>query len=181
MPIANITLGLTTAANGPPPTDQVRWREVFSKNYPEAETYTGKCTHEDVAFLVDPLRLITADWERWAREDLPGELETQYAAKGTTPLKMKIYVGSEPVLFGLLQYPAVRVESWHHGSPGIVLVLALVIGATVVVWAFLQWLFQKAEEVDWLVPAAIGTGVIVILFLLLLLFGARGRGQGGGK
>lgn len=152
-----------------PPVEVPKWKEVFSKEYPEAKTYKGKCTHEDCAFLVDPLKLITVDWQRWAEEDLPRDIEGQYAAKDATPLRLKVYVGKEKVLFGLIEYPAVRVESWHHGSGGIVLFLALIIGVVMIVWAFLSWLFQKAEEIDWALPVAVGAGVLLLIALVALL------------
>jgi len=163
VPIAEVTIGIERAEEVPAVP---KWRQVFSKDYPEAKTYEGKATHEDVAFLIDPAKLLFEDWEKWAREVLPREIEAQYEEKGVTPLRLKIYVGTEPVLFGLVQYPAVRVESWHHGSPGIVLVLALVIGVVIVVWAFLAWLFQKAEEVDWTpVVVPVGLGALALLLI----------------
>lgn len=141
-----------------------KWRQVFSKTYPDARTYKGKCTHEDVAFLVDPLKLLT-DWQKWAKETLAAEVEAQYAGRALTPLRLKIYVGTTKVLFGLIEYPAIRVESWHHGSPSITLILALIIGAVIVIWAFLAWLFKEAEEVDWTIPA-IGLALIVVIALI---------------
>ena len=165
MPIAEVTIGLETITEVPSP-EIPRWRLVFSKDYPEARTYRGKCTHEDVAFLIDPVKLLFEDWQKWAQEELPKQIEQQYTEKGVTPLRLKIYVGTEPVLWGLAEYPAVRVESWHHGSPGIVLVLALIIGVVIVVWAFLAWLFQKAEEVDW-TPVAVPIGIGAIALLLI--------------
>lgn len=144
-----------------------KWKQVFSKDYPEAKVYDGDCTHEDAAFLVDPLKLILEDWEKWAKEDLPKEIEEQYAAQGAVPLRLKVYTGTEKVFFGLIEYPAVRVESWHHGSGGIVLVIAAIIGLIIVVWAFLAWLFTEAEEIPWVIPL-VGVGAAAIGLLLLL-------------
>ena len=149
-----------------------RWRQVFNKTYPEAKDYRGKATHEDVAFLVDPLKIILGNWEEWARTELPTEIEGQYAGKGQTPLQLKIYVGTEKVLFGLIEYPAVRVESWHHGSPGITLVLALAIGLVIIIWIFLAWLFKRAEEIDWKGPL-MGLGLLGVVLVGLMALGKR--------
>ena len=168
---ATITVG--TAGEGGE-GEVPEWRLVFSKDYPEAYKYEGKCTHEDVAFLVDPTKLLFDDWERWAKEELPRQIEEQYEQQGVTPLRLKVYVGTQPVLWGLTRYPAVRVESWHHGSPGVILFLALIIGVVIVVWAFLAWLFQKAEEVDWTpITAGIGAGAAILLGLGLLALSER--------
>lgn len=167
MPVADVILDLSTEEPTIP-----KWTQVYSKDFPDAKTYKGKCTHEDVAFLVDPLKLLLTDWQKWARETLPAEIEAQYTGRALTPLRLKIYIGTEKVLFDLVEYPAVRVESWHHGSPGITLILALIIGVVIVIWAFLAWLFTKAEEVDWLVPTIAGG---LILFFLLALAAKKER------
>lgn len=142
-----------------------RWRRVYSEDFAEAGIYEGLCTHEDCAFLVDPFKLLI-DWEKWAAEELPNQIIEQYERQGAAPLKLKVYVGLEPILFGLTEYPAVRVESWHHGSPGIILVIAAIIGLIIVVWVFFAWLFQKAEEIPWVVPLAAG-GLLLLLLLIL--------------
>lgn len=158
-----------TVVAEPAPPKPPKWEKVFSKEYPEAKTYKGDCTHEDCAFLVDPLKLI-GDWKKWAAEDLPRDIEAQYAGKDAAPLKLKIYVGTTPVLFGLIEYPAVRVESWHHGSGGIILVIAATIGLIIVFWAFVAWLFQKAEEIPWVAPiVGLGLGVLALFALLMLV------------
>jgi len=161
------TVEVSAQPSGPAPPG---WKLIFNKEYPDAKTYKGKCTHEDCAFLVDPLKL-TGDWEAWAKSDLPKDIEGQYAGKGAVPLRLKVYAGTEPVLFGLVQYPAVRVESWHHGSPAVILVIAAIIGLVIVIWAFLAWLFQKAEELDWVVP--VGAGILVLLLLVAFAAAAR--------
>lgn len=161
-----------TVVAEPAPPAPPKWKRVFSKEYPEAKTYKGKCTHEDVAFLVDPLKILIG-WERWAKEDLPGEIEAQYEAQGTVPLKLKVYVGTEKVFFGLIDYPAVRVESWHHGSPGIVLVLALILGIIIAIGIIAYFLFKKAEELDWVVPVVAGGLIVVGLLLALMLVPKR--------
>lgn len=158
MPVADVTIGV--------PTEEVpkapKWELVYERDFPEAETYKGKCTHEDVAFLVDPLHVV-GDWKEWAETGLPADLIDKYGTQ--TPLRLKIYVGKTKVLWGLTEWPAIRVESWHHGSPGIVLVLAMVIGTVTVIWAFLAWLFKESEEVVW--PAAVGIGGVILIFLVL--------------
>jgi len=142
------------------------WIEVYTKDYqPEASTYRGTCNHEDDAFLIDPLKLLISDWQKWAREDLPKEIEAKYASEGATPLRLKIYIGSVPVLWGLGHWPAIRVESWYHGSPILGAIIAAII-LVVVVWAFLAWLFQKLEQTPWL-PALFGLGGLIILGILI--------------
>lgn len=165
MPVADITLGLPTEEIPAP-----KWDLVYERDFPEAETYKDKCTHEDVAFLVDPLHVV-GDWREWAETGLPADIIEEYGTQKL--LRLKIYVGKEKVLWGMAEWPAIRVESWHHGSPGVVLVLALIIGVVIVVWAFLAWLFKKADEVGWpLVAAAVGLGG---LFLGLLALGALSK------
>ena len=155
-----------TLALGEVPPEQWRFSLVFSRDYqPEAREYKGKCTHEDVAFLVDPLKIIGGDWEKWAREELHTELEAQYQPQGQTLMRLRIYVSLEPILHGTIKYPAVRVESWHHGSPAVEVVLALVIGLVILVWLFIDWLFKKAEEIDW------GKGLGALGWLAVVLFG----------
>jgi len=171
---ATITVG--TAGEGGE-GEVPEWRLVYSKDYPEAYKYEGKCTHEDVAFLVDPTKLL-GDWEKWAKTELPKQIEQQYEQQGVTPLRLKVYVGTQPVLWGLARYPAVRVESWHHGSPGVILFLALIIGAVIVIWAFLAWLFQKAEEVDW-TPVAVPLGIGAVALLLIGLAALKPKREEG--
>lgn len=148
-----------------PEVPVAKWLPIYQKTFPEASKYRGPCTHEDCAFLLDPTK-ISGNWSIYVRDTLSKQLEAQYAEHGATPLKLKIYVSRSPILWGLAEWPAVRVESWHHGSPGIILFIAAVIGLILVAWAFLAWLFQKFEEIEWL-PAAAGMGL-----LALVLFGA---------
>ena len=154
----------------PPEVEPPEWKEVYSKDFPDAKMYEGKCTHEDVAFLVDPLKLISGeDWEKWAEEELPQDVIGQYEDKNATPLRLKVHVGTTKVLWGTVDYPAVRVESWHHGSPQIILVLALTIGLIIIVWAFLAWLFKEVEELDWkLLPVGLGALGWIIVGLMIL-------------
>jgi len=168
LPAVSREVGLETAK---PKAEVPAWELVFSKDYPEARRYRGLCTHEDVAFLIDPTKLLI-DWKRWAKEELYKDIEFQYGERNLTPLRLKIYVGKALVLWGLAEYPAIRIESWHYGSPAVIHFLIAIIGVVIVVWAFLAWLFQKAEEVEW-IPPVIGIGALAFLFFALALLVER--------
>lgn len=158
---------LLTVTVSEAPTEPSRWKQVYSQDFPEARTYRGNCTHEDVAFLVDPISLLTTDWIKWAREQLPKDIIDRYEEQGAKPLRLKIYVGSERILWGLTTYPAIRVESWHHASPDILLIIGAIIILIGVAWAFLEWIFQKSEEIEWL-PSVIGLGAGAIFLVALM-------------
>lgn len=153
---------------------EVEWEQVYSKDFPEAGTYNEMCTHEDYAFLVDPFQLVMGvDWVKMAKEDLPNEIIAKYTAEGATPLRLKIYIGTQKVLFGAIEYPAIRVESWHHGSPIHIIIVALVIGALIGAAVMLIFL-AISEEIPW-IPAAAGVGLGILILGLLLLGGLKAK------
>lgn len=152
------------------------WYQIHSRDYPEGRNYKGNVTHEDVAYALDPLTVLTTqDLERYAREDVPKQLEAQFRDQGVTLLRLKVYTGVFPSGILGIPRPSIRVESWQPSS-SLVLVLALVIGVLALLWAFLAWLFQKAEEIEWLAPA-IGAGLIILLLFGLVALGKRRKGK----
>lgn len=155
--------------------DEGNWELVHGTTFqPEAGTYKGECTYEDYAFLVDPLQLVTgADWVKMAKEDLPREIIAKYAAEGATPLRLEIYISIQKVLFGLVEYPAIRVKSWHHGSPVAIIVIALIIGV-IIGAAVILIIFYFTGEAEWVLAAA-GAGLGILILGLLLLGGLKAK------
>ena len=155
---------MVTVTEAPAPPLEVKWRLVLEKTYPDAWWFVGKCTHEDTAFLVDPFTILRGA-EDWAKTDLVKRVEDEYAAKGVKPLRLKVYVGEEEVLWGLLRWPAVRVESWH-ASPGITLILALIVAALVALAIIIFLLYKIAKEESWFGLGLLIVGGGVVLYLL---------------
>ena len=151
-----------------PKPPEVKWRLVAEKTYPDAWFYIGKCTHEDYGFLVDPITLFglfvtSRSVEDWAKTELVKRVEEEYARQGSKPLRLRVYVGEEEVLWGLIKYPACRVESWH-ASPGITLVLWIVLAAIIAIIVY--FLFKIAEEAPWFGFGLLLIGGGIVLFLI---------------
>jgi len=145
------------------------WELVYSKTYPDAYTYNGKATLEEAVFLVDPLKVLFGSWVDWARNELPKEIERHWRENNVRGLKLEIYIGKEKVLWGLIEYPKVRVISIHT-SGSIILILLLLIGLAVIVYM----IFHEAKEIDWK-AIGLGLGLPIIILAILLLMGRRGR------
>jgi hypothetical protein len=159
-----------------PKPPEVKWRLVAEKTYPDAWFYIGKCTHEDYGFLVDPITLfglfVTArSVEDWAKTDLVAKIEEEYKRQGSKPLMLRVYVGEEPVLWGLIKYPAVRVES-YHASPGLTLILWIVLAAIIAI--IVIFLFKIATEAPWFGLGLLLIGGGIVLFLIAREVRARG-------
>jgi hypothetical protein len=171
MPEARLTLGVELAKPA-----EAKWREILDKIYDAAYEYEGKCTYEHAAFLADFGAVVRqffgiSSVEEWAKAELPKRFEEECSKKNLTPLRIKIYLGEEPILWGLAKYPAVRVESWH-ASPPIPLIPALlaVLGVLAALGIILHFLFQDIKELPWeKLTKAVGLGVAGIA---LLVFGA---------
>lgn len=139
------------------------WTLVYSQDFPpQSEEYTGKCTHEDIAFLVDPMMMVGEDWKKWAKYDLSAQIIEDWPPSAT-PLRLRVSVGKRKVLWGVLEWPAVKVESWHHGSPGVLAILV----AIIIILGLIAWLWQKAEEVPWVFKAGAGIGLVLLALVML--------------
>jgi len=146
------------------------WELVYSKTYPDAYTYNGKATLEEAVFLVDPLKILFGNWYDYFKYEFHKEIEKRWEEEGVKGLKLEIYVGKEKYLWGLIEYPKVRVVSIHT-SKSIVLVLILLTALAFIVYL----IFHDVKEIDW---KAIGMGLglpIIILAIIFLLMGRRGR------
>ncbi|MEM2363755.1 MAG: hypothetical protein QXQ20_08700 [Candidatus Nezhaarchaeales archaeon] len=142
--------------------EEIKWEKVFERTYPEAYTYTGKAIYEEVAFLVDPLKIL-GGWREWASTELPKEIESRMEEEGLKLIKLEVYVGSKPILWGLASYPAVRVVSiYHHPVPAAVYALLAIILAILVTIAII---LHVVREIDW---EAIGRTMVEVGFGLLL-------------
>jgi hypothetical protein len=153
------------------------WELVYSKTYPYAYSYTGKATYEEAIFLVDPMKLLFGNWVNWVKNDLPKEIEKQWEENGVKGLRLEIYIGKEKYLWGLIEYPKIRVISIHT-SGSIVLILILLIGLAIIVWA----IFHEAKEIDWkALFSAMGETLqkgllpIILLLAVIMLLSRRGR------
>jgi hypothetical protein len=146
------------------------WELVYSKTYPYAYSYSGKAIYEEAIFLVDPLKILFGNWVDYVRNQLPKEVEKQWEENGVKGLKLEIYIGKEKYLWGLIEYPKVRVISIHT-SKSIVLILILLTALAFIVWM----IFHDVKEIDWK-SVGLGLGLpIIILVALILFLGRRGR------
>jgi len=154
-----------------PPPVEVDWETVFETTTDEGDTYKGPATYEDVAYFIDPLKLL-GNWRDWASFVLPMNIINKVEAGPATLLKLRVSVGKRKVLWGAAEWPVIRVESWQHGSVGIIAVIGLI----VVAWAFVAWLWQKVEEIDWApIGAAVGTGIGLLILAALVMQGGNNR------
>jgi len=146
------------------------WELVYSKTYPYAYSYNGKAIYEEAIFLVDPLKILFGNWVDYVRNQLPKEVEKQWEENGVRGLKLEIYIGKEKYIWGLIEYPKVRVVSIHT-SKSIVLILILLTALAFIVWM----IFHDVKEIDWK-SVGLGLGLpIIILVALILLMSRRGR------
>ena len=131
---------------------QIQWQLVHEKIYPEAYRYTGKATHEVAVYKV---AVLPAEWVA----ELVKAYEEAALQLKATPLLFRIYLSE------CRRY--VKVESYHHGSPHVIVILGLLIALAFLVLLILH----EVKEVDWkpLAPWGAATTLLALAAVIYMV------------
>lgn len=154
------------------------WTTVYDETTDEGKKYVGSCTYESYACLVDPTKLL--DVESYAKNELPKKIYEEAAKRNIKILRLSISTsppfGYRAVLpramLPYLAYPAIRVESWHHGSP-VAIPFLIEIAMIILGLYFVYLITHEIKEITWKAPEVVSLGLLVLGGLILLALTRR--------